>query len=188
MDILDPTDEALAVRVQRGESESFGDIMRRYQPKLTRYGSRFLAREEDIQDLVQDIFVKVYRNIQDFDSAQRFSPWIYRIAHNTFVNELRRKSSAPISLPDFDLFLMHTPSDESADDLSERESLKRLVESGLSNIPPKYREILVLYFMEELSYKEIADVLHIPVATVGVRMMRAKHALKQEYASRNISI
>lgn len=188
MDDPDLKDEEYALRVQQGDTDAFGVLMSRYEPKLMRYGSRFLARNEDVQDIVQDIFVNVYRNIKGFNPSQRFSPWIYRIAHNAFVNELRRKSHAPIALPDFDLFALHAPAPESADDVSERASLARLVESGLSSIPPKYREVLILYFMEDLSYKEIADVLHIPVATVGVRMLRAKNALKSEYADRNISL
>lgn len=188
MDDPHPQDEELAIQVQNGDSEAFGTLMARYQPKLLRYGSRFLARSEDIQDIVQDIFVNVYRNIRGFDPSQRFSPWIYRVAHNAFVNELRRKSNGPALLPDFDLLALHTPSEDSADDLSERESLVRLVESGLSRIAPKYREVLILYFIEELSYKEIADVLRISVATVGVRILRAKSALKKEYANRNISL
>jgi len=188
MDDPDLKDERLAAQVQGGDSEAFGTLMARYQPKLARYGSRFLARSDDVEDIVQDIFVNVYRNIKGFDSSQRFSPWIYRIAHNAFVNELRRKSRTPIRIPDFDLLALHTPSGERADDLSEHESLARLVESGLAGIDPKYREVLILYFMEELSYREIADVLRIPVATVGVRLLRAKNALKKEYANRNISL
>ncbi|HWU24746.1 MAG TPA: sigma-70 family RNA polymerase sigma factor [Candidatus Paceibacterota bacterium] len=181
------SDEELAALVQQGDVERFGMLMSRYEPKLMRYGSRFLAQKDDISEIVQDVFIKTYQDIQSFDASQRFSPWIYRIAHNSFVNELRRKSRSPIRLPDFDLLLSHSPATESTDTESERESLKRMVETGLESISPKYREVLVLYFMEELSYKEIADVLRVPVSTVGVRLTRAKAALKAAYNDRNIS-
>ncbi|MFZ1988040.1 MAG: RNA polymerase sigma factor [Minisyncoccia bacterium] len=181
------SDEELVSLVQRGDSEQFGVLMARYEPKLMRYGSRFLEGGDDVRDIVQDVFIKTYQNIQSFDSTQKFSPWIYRIAHNAFVNELRRKSHGPMRLPDFDLLLDHAPAIESADSKSEHGSLVRLVESGLADISPKYREVLILYFMEELSYKEIADVLRIPVNTVGVRLARAKEALKTFYKNRNIS-
>ena len=182
-----PSDEELVAQVRRGEVEQFGILMARYEPKLMRYGSRFLTQGEDIRDTVQDVFIKTYQDIQSFDTSQRFSPWIYRIAHNAFANELRRKSRSPIRLPDFDLLLGHTPALESTDTESERASLIRMVETGLERIPPKYREVLILYFMEELSYKEIADVLRVPVNTVGVRIARAKMALKVSYKERNIS-
>jgi RNA polymerase sigma-70 factor (ECF subfamily) len=181
------SDEDLALLVQRGDSEQFGVLMSRYEKRLVRYGSRFLAREDDIREIVQDVFIRTYQDIQSFDASQKFSPWIYRIAHNTFANELRRKSRNPIHLPDFDLLVSHAPSTEAADTESEHASLVRLVESGLASIAPKYREVLVLYFMEELSYKEIAEVLHIPVSTVGVRLARAKSVLKASYRRRNIS-
>lgn len=182
-----PSDEDLVALVQRGDSERFGTLMSRYEPKLMRYGSRFLAQGDDIREIVQDVFIKTYQDIQSFDTSQKFSPWIYRIAHNAFANELRRKSRSPVRLPDFDLLLSHSPAVELADSESEHASLVRMVEMGLERISPNYREVLVLYFMEELSYKEIADVLHVPINTVGVRLARAKAALKSSYKERNIS-
>ncbi len=187
--VSDPTqsDEEIVAQVQRGDADSFGELMNRYESKLLRYGSRFLGREDDVRDVVQDVFVRTYQNIQSFDLKQKFSPWMYRIAHNAFANELRRKSRSPKILPDFEILLGHTPSEESSDSESERASLVRLVEQGLTSIPPTFREILLLYFMEELSYKEISDVLRIPISSVGVRLARAKKALRARYQSRNIS-
>lgn len=188
MSLASLTDEVIAARVQAGDAEAFGELMHRYEAKLGRYGRRFLSRNDDIQEMVQDIFIRAYQNIQSFDGSQRFSPWIYRIAHNVFANELRRKSRTPLTLPDFDVLLGYAPSPEAADTESERASLKRLVEAGLAAIAPKYREVLLLYFMEELSYKEIADVLRIPVSTVGVRLARAKKELTAAYEARHITI
>ncbi len=181
------TDEEIAALVQRGDVERFGVLMERYESKLRRYGSTFLSREEDIGDIVQDVFVKAYENIQEFRTSDRFSPWIYRIAHNAFANELRRRSRRAVFLPDFDTLLAHAPAKEAADDESERAALARLVERGLAEVAPSFREVLVLYYLEELSYKEIADVLHVPVNTVGVRLQRAKKALRQAYQSLNIT-
>ncbi len=181
------SDEEIAAFVQRGDSERFGMLMARYEPKLMRYGSRFLAQGDDIREVVQDVFIKTYQDIRSFDTSQKFSPWIYRIAHNAFANELRRKSRGHIRFPDFDLLLSHSPAPDSSDSESEHASLVRMVETGLESISSKYREVLVLYFMEELSYKEIADVLRVPVNTVGVRLARAKAALRTSYKERNIS-
>lgn len=180
------SDEELVALVQGGDAEQFGELMSRYEPKLMRYGSRFLGQGDDVRDAVQDAFIRAYQNIQSFDTSQRFSPWIYRIAHNAFVNELRRRNRSPLQLPDLDLLLGHTADVESPQSESERASLARMVEIGLEGISAKYREVLVLYFMEGLSYKEIADILRVPVGTVGVRLIRAKKALKALYKDRNI--
>jgi RNA polymerase sigma-70 factor (ECF subfamily) len=82
----------------------------------------------------------------------------------------------------------HTVVDNPIEKESEQKEMKELVDKGLSKIEPKYREILVLYYIEGLSYKEIADILHIPVSTVGVRIMRAKEILKTTYKEMKIEI
>src|ERR1700721_2131936 len=86
------TDEELARLVQGGDHQALAVLIERYAGKLLRYGHRFLTSDDDIGDIVQDVFVTVYRNIRDFDSTRRFSPWIYRIAHNAFVDTLRRQT------------------------------------------------------------------------------------------------
>src|SRR5258708_4917322 len=85
------TDEQLASRVQKGDPESFRVLMVRYEPKMTRYAKRFLFASDEAKDLLQEIFIKAYVNIRSFDIDRRFSPWIYRIAHNEFVNALKKK-------------------------------------------------------------------------------------------------
>lgn len=182
------TDEKLAELVQNGDKNKFGILMERYQPKLFRYGRKFLSDEDNIEDVVQDVFVKTYQNIQSFDVSQRFSPWIYRIAHNTYVNALKKKSTGPLYLFDFDTLISHTVVEDPIAREREKEEIKKIVDHGLSQIEPKYREILVLYYIEELSYKEIADILHIPIGTVGVRIMRAKEILKNKYKELKIEI
>lgn len=182
------TDEAVALLVQRGDAEQFGVLMERYQGKLMRYGRKFLSNGEDVKDIVQEVFLQSYKNIKSFDAKQRFSPWIYRIAHNAFVNELRRKSRRPFAVPDFDLLLAHSVYEDPAEAEREREDMKKMVERGLEELRPGEREILVLYYLEELSYKEIAEVLALPMGTVSVRLSRAKKALREAYDRLNISV
>lgn len=182
------SDEELAKLVSEGDTEKFGILMERYQAKLFRYGKKFLVDNDNIEDVVQDVFIKTYTNIKSFDTTQRFSPWIYRIAHNTYINAIKKNSLNPLNLFDFDTLLSHTVVEDPIIKEREQEEIKKLVDKGLSNIEFKYREILVLYYIEELSYKEIAEILHIPVSTVGVRLMRAKNVLKEKYKELNIEI
>lgn len=184
-----PTDEELAVLVQRGQIEKFGELMKRYSAKLFRYGRQFLRGVDNVEDVVQDVFIKTYRNINSFDSSQRFSPWIYRIAHNTYINAIKKQNSGPLYLFDFDTIISHTVVEEDhATKEREQKEIKEVVDRGLSEIEPKYREILVLYYIEDFSYKEIAEILRIPIGTVGVRVMRAKKILKDKYQELGIEL
>ncbi|MDB5265578.1 MAG: subfamily polymerase sigma factor, polymerase sigma-70 factor, subfamily [Parcubacteria group bacterium] len=181
MDPSDSTDEALAQRLQAGDEESLSLLMQRFEPKLMRYGRRFLEgqREDVLRQAVQDIFISAYQNIESFDPRQRFSPWIYRIAHNAFVDILRRRTKQPLYGIDFDQLISHPIHEDSFAAEKEQEEIRVLVEKGLGELAPAQREIIVLYYFEELSYKEIADVLHVPVSTVGVRLARARTTLKR---------
>jgi RNA polymerase sigma-70 factor, ECF subfamily len=182
------SDEKLAELVSNGDTEKFGVLMERYQAKLFRYGKKFLSNEDNIEDVVQDVFVKTYQNIKSFDTSQRFSPWIYRIAHNTYINAIKKNSLNPLYLFDFDTLVSHTVVEDPIVREREQKEMKEIVDKGLSQIEPKYREILILYYIEDLSYKEIADILHVPIGTVGVRIMRAKEILKEAYKKLDIEI
>ncbi|HVU80129.1 MAG TPA: RNA polymerase sigma factor [Candidatus Paceibacterota bacterium] len=175
------TDEKAALLVQQGRHEPFGTLVERYEQKLLRYGRKFLARPEDIEDIVQDVFLSAYQNMRTFDASQRFSPWIYRIAHNAFVNALRKRSRVPITLPDFDTLVSHAVYEDPAPAEREVREMKAMIDKGLGDIDPKYREVLILHYLEDMQYKEIADILQIPQGTVGIRIKRGKEALKNIY-------
>lgn len=174
------TDEQLATQVQQGDKEQFGMLVERYAAKLSRYGRKFLLSTENIEDLVQETFLKAYQNIQSFDAKLKFSPWIYRIAHNIFINEIKKQTRHPIlgSLH-LDTLLPYLIYEDPAVKERDRKELKVLMEKGLDKLPPHYREIIVLYYFEEMDYKNIADILHIPTGTVGIRLQRAKKMLKK---------
>lgn len=173
------TDEELATLVQGKNEEAFGVLMSRYQPKLLRYGRRFLSENAPIEDVVQEVFIKTYQNIQSFDASRPFSPWIYRIAHNLFANTLRHNSRSPFITVDLDAFSAHVAYEIDPAGEEEREQTKTLIDRGLDALVPIYREIIILYYLEQLSYQEIADVLHVPLGTVGIRLSRAREALKK---------
>jgi len=176
-------DETVVSSVQAGDVDAFGELMSRYEAKMQRYGRKFLARQEDIDDLVQDVFIKVYENIQSFDASLRFSPWIYRIAHNVFVNELKRKKRRGFTSFDPDVILPFLPAKETADEATLNDELGSELESVIASLPDKYREVIVLHYFEHLSYQEISEVLKISVSTVGVRMTRARHKLKSAFTA-----
>lgn len=174
------SDEQIAKRVQEGDAEAFGLLIERYQPKLDRYGGKFLADADDAADVIQDVFIKAYENIQSFDAARRFSPWIYRIAHNEFVNALKKRTAnRTVFTFDIDTLLPQLSAPDTADSVALERDLRRVLDAHVSKLDPKYREPVVLYYLEGMEYKEIAEVLRIPVSTVGVRLARARAALQR---------
>lgn len=175
------TDEEIAIRVQQGDMESFRVVVERYEQKMARYARRFLFDSDETKDLLQEVFIKAYVNIRSFDTSRRFSPWIYRIAHNEFVNAVKKKGKEKgnISLFYLDALFPHPVAKETADQEMNRQQLKEVLDQSLGKISQKYREPLVLYYFEDMDYKEIAEVLHVPVSTVGVRLQRGKTLLRK---------
>lgn len=177
---MEKTDEEIAAKVQAGDAEGFGELMDRYQDKLMRYARTFLKDQDDARDAVQDAFIKAYQNIMSFDATRRFSPWIYRIAHNEFLNLIKKKhSSRTVFTIDFDTLFPHLSAPDTADSAALERDTREIVERELQKLDAKYREPLVLYYMEGMDYKEISNVLQIPVSTVGVRLARAKAILQR---------
>ncbi len=176
--MIELTDEEIAARVQRGDIESFAMLVDRYRDKIQRYARRFLFSGEDVDDVVQESFIKAYVNIQSFDTDRKFSPWMYRIAHNEFINTIKKRGREKTSYIDLDTLIPQLAAPETTDSDIHKEELRRELDTSLEKLPSKYREPLVLYYFEDMNYKEIADILHLPVATVGVRLRRGKIALQ----------
>ncbi len=178
MVLTEKSDEEIVELVKKGDKEAFAVLVDRYLEKIKRYGRRFVYEKSNLDDLVQDVFIKVYTNIQSFSVDRRFSPWIYRIAHNEFVNAIRKRAYENLIPVDFDTFFPQLQSPDDPEKDFDFKLSREAIESSLGDIEAKYREVIVLYFFEELDYKSIAEILSVPIATVGVRLKRAKEKLK----------
>jgi len=176
---MELSDEQLVEKTQKGDVESFRFLVERYKPKLTRYGSRLLFNKADLEDVVQEIFIKCYRNIKSFDVSRKFSSWVYRIAHNEFINHGKKFSRQLIDYFDFEVLLPKQAAPDNPQEDFDRKQLKEILEKSLAKLDAKYREALVLYYLEGLDYKEIAEILRVSTGTVGIRIMRGKKQLKQ---------
>ena len=179
------TDEEIVLLIKKGDSELFGELVKRYEAKMKRYAHKFLFGRNDTDDLVQDIFIKTYVNLQNFDDDRKFPPWIYRIAHNTYVNALKKKLTDKVFSIDFDTFLPHPKALETADSDSEKEFIRVMLDKHMDMISEKYREPLILYFYEDMDYKEISQILGVPSSTVSVRIKRGKEKLKEILSKNN---
>ncbi len=172
------SDEQLAGLTQQGNVDAFGFLIEKYQDKIKKYIRRMVQGYDEPNDISQNVFLKAFENIKGFDVKQKFSPWVYRIAHNETVNYLKKKK--PLPLFDFDVYLPHH--NIGKDDI-ENEAEKRLfppkIEEFLNELNFKQKEVILLYYFQDLSYQEISEVLKIPMSTVGVRIKRAKLAIKE---------
>ncbi len=175
----DFSDEQIARLVQGGDLEKFGVLVERYEGKMKRYASRFLFRYTDKEDLVQEVFLKVFENIQGFDAGRSFSAWLYRIAHNEFINAIKKREKNPLPFFDADTLFPHPVAKERADDSINDNHLRESLDKILGELDTKYREPVILHYFEGMSYKEIGEILKLPVATVGVRIMRGKDIAKK---------
>ena len=161
--------------------QAFAAIVNRYEAPLLRYISRLGCKDDAAaQDLLQEIFVKTFVHLNDYDHSLQFSSWIYRIAHNEIVSYFRKERSRPSVLRRTeDYFLFENIADDVGltDHNSQRHSVLE-IQSAVSQLEPKYRDIIVLKFFEEKSYEEISDILQIPQGTVATLINRAKKKIK----------
>ena len=175
------TDEEVVAMSLR-QREFFGILIERYQDKLARYVRRLGVRsEDDVADVLQETFIKVYRNLNEFDSSFSFSSWVYRIAHNETMSWHRKRSVRPEGylIDDGDAVLSLLTSDDDSDEERfdagiDAERLSKAVAS----LDAKYRDVVILRFFEHKEYDEISDILKIPIGSVGTQIHRAKKQLR----------
>ncbi len=172
----DVSDEDLVVVVRESNKELYSEIIRRYHIKLSHYLRKFIRNHDELEDVLQDVFIKAYRNLYGFDTHRKFSSWIYRIAHNEALNHIKKYKKESISLDEHEWEVI----DESMDIHAkvEDDEFKKDIAQALACLNDKYREPLILYFFEQKTYEEISDILHVPRNTVGTLILRGKKGLK----------
>lgn len=180
-DAKNKTDEQL-VGLVRTNPDFYYFLMQRYEEKILRYVRRIANVSKEVsEDLVQEIFLKAYENINDFDDSLKFSSWLYRIAHNHVISHWRKhKNEKLLSWDADDNFKnMFESDDDLTRELDQKITAERMREV-LDKLKPAYREVLVLRYMEDKDYIEIGDILKKPVGTIGTLILRAKKELKKE--------
>jgi len=139
--------------------------------------------KDEAEDIVQDVFIKTYQNLNDFDSSLKFSSWVYRITHNQVISNYRKIKARPqtIILNDDSNFLENLASDFNLNKEIDLKYLKHNVNNTLNKLDLKYREVLILKFLEDKDYREISDILKKPMGTVATLINRAKEQFKKNY-------
>jgi RNA polymerase sigma-70 factor (ECF subfamily) len=175
-------DAAVVTSFLDGEERAFGELVERYQTRLLNFIYRTIGDREKAEDLVQEVFIRVYRHLHRFDRTKKFSTWIYTIASNLAKNELRNRSRNPLVLfqtirknwQDEDRPLQFEDDTTRPDDLYRKRHLRELVEASVSQLPEHHREVFVLRELEGKSYEEIAEITDTNLGTVKSRLNRAR--------------
>lgn len=161
---------------RRGDTRAQALLAEQWSGTIYRFAVRLLGNEQDALDASQDALVKVLRNLDRYDAERRFSTWVFGITRNTCIDIMRRRRRHG-ELPEREV----ADRSPSPFDLTERERRARCLETALAELPPRYREVLVLYHFEQLKYREIAELLDEPIGTIMNRIFRAREKLRERY-------
>lgn len=179
-----PSDEELIERFQKGDVYAFDLIVKRYKEQLLNFVYRFVGNQEEAEDIVQETFLRVYRKRKAYKRIAKFSTWIYTIAGNLSRTELRRRkrrklfSVTDMGFEDRDYEISdegHNPEDQ-VDGIIQEEIIQR----EINNLSPKFREVIILRDVQELSYEEISKIIKVPIGTVKSRVNRGRLKLQTQ--------
>jgi len=182
---LKKSDEKLAVQAI-DDQDALYQLMKRYEQKLLRYIRRMTkVSEAGAEDILQEVFIKMYRNLNGFNANLKFSSWIYRITHNEIISQHRKKQARAKTVSiDGDengqKNLAHLIKDtiDLEKEMITKEIIKK-VREVIEVLPDKYREVLILRYLEDKDYSEISDILQKPTGTIATLLNRAKEQFKK---------
>ncbi len=180
---METSDKELILRHLEGDAQAFSLLVDRYLPQIYNFTYRLTRSKEEAEDTSQETFIKAWKHIDRFDTTQSFKTWIYKIARNTAIDHLRKKKQ--IQFSDMENAEGENPVIErSADTLPLPDELYRIAEEKkmldklLHALPPLYQEVLILYYRDELNFREIAEVQEKPIDTVKSQHRRALTQLR----------
>ncbi|SIR25938.1 MULTISPECIES: RNA polymerase sigma factor SigW [unclassified Paenibacillus] len=179
--------EANLIRLAlKGDQRAFADLVGMYQDKLYHLAYRMLYNRQEAEDAVQETFLRVFRNMERYDESMKFSTWIYRITTNLAIDRLRRRKpgfSLDAEVPEhdgLDGYSMFASEDASPEDEVLLSETQRIIRAAIETLPPKYKSVMVLRYLEDLSLQEISDVLDMPVTTIKTRVHRGREFLRKK--------
>lgn len=159
----------------KGDSRSFAKLVKTYEKRVKAMGMSFFKNETDVDDFIQDVFIKVFTGLASFRGESKFSTWIMRIAYNTAVNSVKRRKEYALLPENFEIL--------DNDDTPEEKHIKKVtanvIRECVAQLPERFRMCLDMYFFYDMSYLEISVVSDLPVNTIKSHVFRAKKMLKE---------
>ena len=176
------SDLTLVERAQGGDRQAFASLIERYKVRVFHTCYRLLRSREEAEEAAQDTFVRAYRGLGKFRQEASFSTWIYRICYNQCLDRMKKLRSQPVKVSENKLAVVPDPSTAEAS-LSSGE-LQDLIDAVMAELPDRYRAVLVLYHIQQLSYQEIAEVLGEPINSVKTHLFRGRALLREKVLER----
>ncbi len=187
---MQPTDAELVTLALSGAEEGYRQLVARFERPIFSILMRVVRDPALAEDLAQETFVKAFRHLARFDRERKLASWLFKIAHNTAIDHLRRKQLTVVPLERgkdeaglAPADVAAAPETEHPDRVAMHHDLTAGIESALGTLRPAYREILLLRFQESLSYEEISEVTSLPMGTVKVQLHRARKQLAKQLAA-----
>ncbi len=176
-------DKKLIEQILKGEKEAFEMIIRKYQKSIINYLTRMTSDYHQAIDLSQEVFVKAYFSLNNYDFRYKFSSWLFKIASNLCIDKWRKRKIKTISLDqslkeDRNFYIQVSNGKPSPIEKYERKQLIQKIERVINKLPLNLKELFILRYINELSYKEIAQIKNIPIGTVKNKIFRAKEKIK----------
>ncbi len=175
-------DEALLVDAsKRGDQDAFAQLVQRYQRRIFNLAFRILQQYDEASEITQETFLAAWQGLPSFRGDARFPTWLYRIAYNCSLKQLeqRKRERALQAAIQAEQLLQHTGGSEYADAALEARERQSMVHEQLASLPAKYRVVLVLRHLQEMTYEEIAETLTMPIGTIKTHLFRARNLLKE---------
>ncbi|MCL1906099.1 MAG: sigma-70 family RNA polymerase sigma factor [Clostridiales bacterium] len=174
------TDEQLVALTLQGEQAAFNILVERYQKQVFSLAYRLHSDYDEARDLAQEAFIRIYQQLPGFDQSRKFFPWMYRVAQNTCINVLHSLPKESLNLDEY--YERYEPEAEgsSRDPLALLEEREQADEFSrmLRELPEQYRTVILLKYLEGLSYREISERLDLPESTVEARLHRGRNYLR----------
>ena len=172
-------------RCQQGDPQAFEEILKLYEKKVYNLTYRMMGNHEDANDLAQEAFIRVYQSIDQFRGDARFSTWLYRIATNVCLDELRKRSrrqaeslDEPVRTQDGSVMREIPDWSDNPEEALNRREIQSMVQTGIQSLPEEQKTALILRDLQGHTYEEIAEMLDISLGTVKSRINRGRMALK----------
>lgn len=176
------TDQELVQRTLDGDMDSFSVLVERYQKQIFSLTYRLTNDPEEAQDLAQEVFIHIYKVLGKYDQERKFFSWMYKVATNVCYNALRRgKKEQTVALDKvIEIVPLISNSETHPEEYFQRRETQDIVRKAVAELPDKYRLPLVLRYLEDLTYKEIAEYMDLPLTTIETRLYRGKAMLQKK--------
>ena len=190
MDYQKLTDQAVVERARKGHESAFRELIRRYERPVFSLIYRLVRDRERAEDLAQDTFIKVLNALDRYDPSFKFSSWIFKIAHNTALDDLRRKHPETLSIHGSPhastadeleaTILTPVSGDETPEDFTSSREIGTHIEAAIGRLRVEYRTAILLCHVEGRPYEEVAQIMDVPLGTVKTYIHRARNELKKQ--------